>query len=282
MEISFKTWIIEKHIFNEVAELVKPISKISKAIIIKNKGTWKERPVIQYKFTTSIGNVVKVHFEKFEDFSYDVMFYVNDNQYDNSSSTKDHFRDFEILGNVLWLIKQKLDKLKVKKFTFIAQTGERDTKIVRGLDINKYKQRFFFYLNQLKDSINSYNVKMIEPNYDLYKKFNKPIPLPKPDVDKDLFIKIFKTIENLVNSNSSLEDILNNTYSQFENLNKFIDTTEFLKSFRDLSNAIESNSSQGWRRHLNRREIVWEKLMRKYFPDWNISKFGSKFELTKK
>lgn len=274
---SFKDFLL-----NEIAEPTKPINKVSKTNIKKDAGTWRERPVLQYKFKTTNGNEVKVHFEKTEENTYDVMFYVNDTQYDNASSNEKDKRDVEILGNVLWIIKQKSEQLKIKKLTFTAQTGQNDIKTIRNLDINKYKKIFIGFLNELKLKLNNYKVKLIEPNKQLYLKLNRPIPLAKPDVDKELFDKIFKKIEQLIQNNESIEDVFNNTYHNFEELKKVgIDTAGFLNSFRDLSNAIQSNSPSGWNRSLNRREVVWEKLVNRYFSDWNVNKHGTKFELTR-
>lgn len=273
--IDFHQWL------NEVAEPVKPINKIHRRNITKNGGTWQEKKVLEFKFRTNIGNEVKVHFDKIEDGFYDVMFYVNDTQHDDASQNNEN-RDAEILGNVLWIIKNKSDLLGIQKLKFQAQTGEGDTKIVKNLDVNKYKNYALQLLSNLASSINSYQVKMIQPNVDLWKKLNRPIPPDRPDVDKALFNKIIVQFENLIQSNQSIQDLLNNTYHKFEELNKFgIDTTEFLKTIKNLSNAIESNTPWGWRRTINRRAVLWEKLMTRYFPDWTLKKDGNFFELTR-
>lgn len=271
---SFKVFL------NEIAEPAKPSNKVSRSTITKDGGTWKERPVTQFKFQTSTGNEVKIHFEKIEENSYDVMFYVNDTQYDNAGVNA--ARDPEILANVLWVIRQKCDQLKVKKLSFTAQTGERDIKNIRNLDVSKYKLAFLQQLEKLKFDLGNYQPKLIEPNASLYAKLNRPVPPARPDVDKSLLQVIFNKIEQLLASGESLEDLLNNTYHRFEELQKFgFDVGDFLTSFRNLSNAIESNSPAGWNRRVNRREVVWQRLVTKYFPDWHLSKQGTKFELTR-
>jgi len=275
--ISFKDFLLI-----EIAEPIKPLKKISKTIIKKDAGTWKERPVIQYKFKTTNGNEIKIHFEKKETNIYDVMFYVNDTQNDDASSTEKDTRDKEILANVVWMIKQKANQLKINQLTFIAQIGKNDRKNVKNLNIEKYKKPFLENLNKLKFELNKYQTKLIEPNHSIYIKLNKPIPPARPDVDKDLFNKIFQEIEQLIHNNQSLETLLNNTYHIFENLKiSGININEFLKSFEDLSNAIQSNLPSGWNKYSNRREVVWEKIVNRYFSDWNVLKDGTKFELTR-
>lgn len=272
---SFKSFLL-----TEIAEPTKPFNKIKKNYIKKDQSTWKERKVIQYKFITNNGNEVKIHFEKIKPNTYDVMFYVNDSQFDDASKSEENIRDKEILGNVLWIIKQKCNKLKINELTFTAQTGQKDIKNVKNLDVNKYKIPFLLLLNKIKSQINAHQPKIIEPNYTLYAKLNRQPPPPKPDLDKDLFNKIFEKIKQLVDNNQPLENVFNNTYHQFEQLkNVNIDPNEFLKSFSNLSNAIQSNQPQGWNRSINRREILWEKLFNKFFPDWKLIKYGTKFQL---
>jgi hypothetical protein len=273
--INFRQWL------NEVAEPAKPINKIYRRSITKNGGTWKEKKVLEFKFKTNNENEVKVHFDKIEDGFYDVMFYVNDTQHDDASQNDD-IRDSEILGNVLWIIKNKSDQLGINKLKFQAQKGEGDTKIIRNLDVSKYKNHALQLLNNLAARVNSYQVKMIKPNVDLWKKLNRPIPPEKPDLDQPSLNKLIIEFQKLIESNQSIKELLNNNLYKLEELNKLgIDTTEFLNVIKNLSNAIESNMPWGWRRNLNRRAIVWEKLVNKYFADWILKKDGVNFELTR-
>lgn len=286
--MKFKKW------FNliEIAEPSRPLGNVSRHKITKDRGTYKQRGVLEFRFKTTLGNDIKLHFEKLrdEEDGYDIMFYVNDTQFDTASGSQ---RDNEILGNILWLIKKKADLLNANILTFTAQKGDGDTRIIRGLDINNYKPNALLELDKMRKMISNHQVQMLKKDAALYIKLNRPIPPDYPDVDKEKYFKILSEYEFIINSIAThsnkqtpylpLQDLLNNTTHLFEQLDLFgINSKKFIDSMKLLSDAEESNTEIGLMKHRNRREFVWEKLVKKHLSDWIVDKQGTKFKLTRK
>lgn len=160
----------------EIAEPQKP-NNVSSKKITKDGGTWKERKVNEFQFKTSIGNLVKIHFDRKDHDAYSVMFYVNDTQYDDASKTDGSVRDPEIIPGVIWTIKDKVKRLKAKEVEFEAQTGDGDIKNIRNLNIDEFRPAALTEIENLKRQFNAYQVTMIEPNVAIYKKLGRPVPL---------------------------------------------------------------------------------------------------------
>jgi len=273
--MSFRAWL------NEVAEPRRPDSKVSRRNIVKSGGTWRERKVIEFQFQTQQGNRVKVHFDRKEPEEYDVMFYVNDTQFDDASGG----RDPEILSGVLWTIRTKADSLKANVLTFEAQTGDGDRKVIRNLDFSGYKDQALRLLSKFKQDISSHVVSMIEPNAAIYLKLNRPVPAARPDINKSIWFKFIENLMSLISTDGQIKNILDQfkTSIHLNNLDRHIDTRELLVVLQNLSNALESRTEAGWIRHQNRREIIWGKLVERYLSDiWNMEKIGTKFYLTRK
>ena len=270
--MNFKNWLLIK----EIAEPVRPSGKVSLRNIVKDGGTWRSRSVKEYKFQTTKGNEVKLHFDKLNDENgYDVMFYVNDTQYDDASGG-----DSEILGNVLWLMRKKADQLKADVLTFTAQNGAGDVRVIRNMDINRFKPVALQELAKMRNMIISHQVKMMKPNAELFARLGRAVPPDYPDLDKDKYLKILSAYELQIDS---VGDLLNNTTHLFQDLGRLnIDASGFIDAMKRLWEAQESNTERGFQRHRNRREFVWEKLMNRYFSDWLMEKNGVKFRLSRK
>lgn len=270
--MKFKEWLL----INEIAEPVRPLGKVGLRNIIKNGGTWRSRKVREYRFKTTKGNEVKLHFDKLNDENgYDVMFYVNDTQYDNASGG-----DSEILGNVLWLMRKKADQLKAEVLTFTAQKGDGDTKIIRNMDVSRFKPVALQELGKLRGAIISYQIKMVQPKAEIFVRLGRPVPPNYPDLDKEKYLKILSAYEMQIDS---LGDLVNNTTHLFQDLSRLgIDASNFIVAMKRLWSAQESNTDRGFQSHRNRREFVWEKLMKRHFSDWMMEKDGVKFRLSRK
>jgi len=287
--MKFKEWFS----LNEISEPSRPLGNVTRHKITKDAGTYLQRGVLEFRFKTTKGNEIKLHFEKLKDEEngYDIMFYVNDTQFDAASGSQ---RDSEILGNILWLIRKKANLLNAKILTFTAQKGDGDTKIIRGLDINLYKPNALLELDKMRKIISHHQVQMLKKDAALYIKLNRPVPPDYPDVDKEKYLKILSKYEFIINNithvskqsttpYSPLHDLLNNTMHLFEQLDEFgINSKKFIDSVKLLSDAEESNTERGLSKHRNRREFIWEKLVKKHLSDWIIDKQGTKFKLTRK
>lgn len=270
--------------FNEIAELAKPSSKVRRQTIIKDKGTNVARRVIQFQWTTKIGNVIKLMFEPKGDDTYSVMFYVNDVLYDFASQKGEFndvdgkqiffgdMRDVEILGNVFYLMKLKANQLHAKQLTFRAHQGEKDERFVTGLDPEQYKKLIPSLIAQLKRYINE--PEFIPPNntiIGLYKKLNKPIPDQVPHKVHSLL----KSIEEKVNNNEEIDDLIYSLDNQYPN-------HELVQVLKKYNNAIKSNTPIGLIIKRNRRKNVYKRILERYFTgEWHISIKDDYFELTR-
>lgn len=270
--------------FNEIAELAKPSSKVRRQTIIKDKGTNVAHRVIQFQWTTKIGNVIKLMFEPKGDDTYSVMFYVNDVLYDfasrkgefNDVAGKQTFsgdmRDIEILGNVFYLMKLKANQLHAKQLNFRAHQGEKDERVVTGLDPEQYKKLIPSLIAKLKRDINE--PEFIPPNdtiIGLYKKLNKPVPDQVPHKVHSLL----KSIEERVGKNEEIDDLIYPLENQYPNH----ELAQVLKRYND---AVKSNTPMGLVIKRNRRKNVYKRIVERYFADeWNISIKGDYFELTR-
>lgn len=272
--MEFKEWLL----ITEIAEPVRPLGKVAFRNIIKDGSTWRSRSVKEYRFKTTKGNEVKLHFDKLNDESngYDVMFYVNDTQYDNASGG-----DSEILGNVLWLMRRKADQLKANVLTFTAQKGDGDIKVIRNMDISRFKPVALQELAKMRSIIGSYQVKMVKPKAELFARLGRPVPPDYPDLDKEKYLKILSAYESQIDS---VGELVTNTTHLFQDLSRLgIDASSFTDAMKRLWDAQESNTERGFHSHRNRREFVWEKLMNRHFStDWSIEKSGVKFRLSRK
>ena len=125
--MNFKEWLL-----NETIDLIKP-KKTTKRSVIKNKGTNTAKEIIEYQFTTPIGNDVKVHFIPQDKDSYEIQFYVNDKMYDNATEKENSIRDPHVLSGVLYIMKNKAKQLKAQELSLTARTGAGDYKTVRNI-----------------------------------------------------------------------------------------------------------------------------------------------------
>jgi hypothetical protein len=264
--------------FNEIVEPIKTTAK--RRNIIKNAGTMRATPVIEYQFRTSLGNLVKLHFRLKDEspLTYDVSFYVNDTQYDDASRTDGNNRDPEILGKVLYLIRSKADLLKAEEIHFLAQKGEGDVKVVRNLNIEEYKPNALQQLNLLKQWLQRYEVKMIEPNKEVYLKLRRPIPPARPDIDVERWVRVIDECMALVIKGQTLDmnNLEGSMYTQSIATN-YPQHKALIEALRNYTNAILSNTDSGFHKRKNRRASLYSKLLNRYFSDWDIEQSNDSF-----
>lgn len=282
--LEFKKWIL-----NEIVELKKPANPIKKRNFIKNPGTNRPTQVIEYKFITKMKNEVKIHFDVNGDDEYRIIFYVNNTLFSDSSKKEGIDRDPEILAGVFHTVKEKAKKLGAKKLRFEAYKNEEDNKVVKNIKLEPLKEKLLYDLKILYQNLSNHKVTMIPPSerqIEIAKKFNRQIG-PKPDVDVE---KLIKELNDVVNAVSQTND-----ENKFETLNKvgmffgnielriYPNSEEVYKSLTNFRNAIMSHSDQGFTVQKNRRKIIYEKLIQRYFLDeWNYEIYGDSFYLTKK
>lgn len=283
--LEFKKWIL-----NEIVELKKPANPIKKRNFIKNPGTNRPTQVIEYKFITKMKNEVKIHFDVNGNDEYRIIFYVNNTVFRNSSKKEEGVdRDPEILAGVFHTVKEKAKKLGAKKLRFEAYKNEEDNKVVKNIKLEPLKEKLLYDLKILYQNLLNHKVTMIPPSerqIEIAKKFNRQIG-PKPDVDVESLTK-------------QLNDVINAVYetndsNKFETLHKlgmlvgdielkiYPNSEEVYKSLSNFRNAIMSHSDQGFTIRKNKRKMIYEKLIQRYFLDeWNYEMYGDSFYLTKK
>ena len=242
-------------------------------------------------FTTSKGNKVKVLFDIQNDGEgkvVDINFYVNDTHYDDASTNSGKYNnDFEILSGVLYLAKSFVARGKYDKIKFVAQKGSGDHKVIRNLDIGKYEERYSQSLKRLLADIERFapSEEQIElarnRAINMKAKFNKEVSSEVVEKDKLLLV-----INELLGSlrGISFEDF-NRLDLAIKRLDRTIDSWDSYKEFYSASvklrEAFQSNTDMGFMSSRNRRASLYKKLVKKYFPDWDLDISGNYFELTR-
>lgn len=275
----FKTWLLQ-----EVAEPRKPQTNVRRNTLIKDKGTNVARKIIQYTWKTPYGNTVKLQFEPKGNGEYFVIFYVNDVLFDYGSklglADKDATRDSEILSNVFYVLKDKADKLKATALTFHGHSSDRDTKVIRNLDIQPYKTKALAELNKFVQFLQNHQVKMIPPSQtmiNLHQKLGKPMPEAKPDIDVERWLAFAEELENAIDKGWDGDYVYRLQTAEglgLPNVNNLI------ASLKDFNNAVESHTERGYQRTKNRRTAVYKRILDKHFSDkWDIQITGNNFRL---
>jgi hypothetical protein len=259
-----------KEPLNESIEPQKPSNKIIKKTIRKNKGTASESIWKQYEFTTSKGNNVKVQI-KDRDNSAEVIFYVNDKLDETSRE-----RDSEVLNGVLYIlgtIKDNYDEI-----TFSAWSDKGDSKEIQD-NTEVVKKEFSDSLKSFKNAVEQYEPieePMTAERMAILKKFNLS-PTKRFDIDKPKVLDILETIESDLSNTQTMDFV-----RQIENigygkkLSTFEGYEEFLRKGKKLGNLL-----RGIKTNRNRRQDVYEKLVKRYLPGWNLELFAGHFTIRK-
>jgi hypothetical protein len=278
--LKFSDYVLKR--IDEIAEPIK--TNAIRRMVTKHGGTWREKKVVEYKFKTSLGNEVKIHFDKISENpkAYNVVFYVNDTQYDDASKTEGSVRDPEVLGKVVYLIRKKSDDLKAQEIQFVAQKGKGDIKVIRNIDVNKYKPNALFEINKFYNAIVNHQVNMIPAKRELFARLNIPVPPDRPSINKEKWLRIINGVkESIVEEKIINVDELE-TSIYLDKINDYIDTSRLVESLRNYANAVISNTGLGWIKNQNRRESLYSRLVEKYFADWDVEKKGDSFILRRK
>lgn len=276
--IKFQTWL-------EIVDPIKPFGKVRKSKFIKNQGTNTARPAIRYSWTTKLGNIVTLHFIQKDQDAYEVIFYVNNTMYDDAATNQENGRDPEILSGIIYLIKDRADRIGANKLEFEAYHSDADTKILRGIDSNLYKYKALLELNKFHKIVQAYEPKLIPPTQikiDLWKRLGRGDPKPLYDISKDMWIRSIRNTEEAIKNNSRIADFIDSLkINDFNFLN--YDISNLIEVLTNFDNALESNSEQGLRRVKNRRAAIYSKLIDRIMTnDWNIERYGNRFYLTRK
>lgn len=277
--------------FRQWLEIVEPYnpSGVRKSNIVKDKGTNRAKEAIQFRWKTKLGNVVKLHFDYDGPNAYTVVFYVNGTLFDNAAVNQNNGRDPEILAGIFYLLKEKANQLKADKLSFRGQDSESDTKTIRNIDPNQYKELALKELNAFSQVINNHQVQMIPPTQskiDLYKRLNRDDPQPMPDFNKPLWLKWLQNIHNEIKMGNRITNFIDQLktgmgVSDFKNIN--VNLKSLIETLTNFDNAVISNSPEGWQRTKNRRTIIYTKLVNRYMSqDWNIEINGNWFYLTRR
>jgi len=278
----FRTWL-------EVVELSKPHGRVHRSIIVKDKGTNVAKESTQFKWTTALGNVVKLQFDHDGPNSYRVMFYVNDTLFDDAASNQNNGRDPEILSGIFYLLKNKATALGAEQLTFTAHKSDADTKVIRNVDPEQYKRRALYELQQFASQVQNHQVQMVPPSetkINLWRKLKRGEPQPMPDFRQDLWLKWIQSIHSEISQNKPITQFFNQLKTgigvgDFSAINFSLD--KLTSALTDFDNAVASNSTEGWERTRNRRAAVYTKLVNRYLSDdWDIKIDGDWFRLTRK
>jgi hypothetical protein len=287
-------------ILNELLEPRKPGSAVKSSTVSVSGAQGSVSKISQQKFTTSKGNVVKVWFKPTQaddgNPSVEISFYVNDTLYDKSSTEgKDIANDFEILSGVGYLVNNTLNRKKLNHCTFLAYSGDRDTRTKFNIPPDKYLVNVNHLLKTLHDQIANFNptpdqlAAELERRNTLLARLNRPLETSVNMVDP-----------NLANALSQMHAFINQPFDEtsLERYSKLLtaiehssshyvyNNTSFPKVINDLHEfklIVRSYSKHGAEITSNRRASVYSKLIQKFFSDnWNIETQGAHFTLTRK
>jgi len=278
--MQFKQWL-------EFIDPVKP-KGVRKSSIVLNPGTNTARPVTQFSWKTSLGNVVKLHFQHTGPDEYTVIFYVNNTLFDDAPKNTVDGRDSEILPTVIHLLKTKADAINAKKLDFRAYKSENDSKVVRNLDDKTIVSDTLMHLDQLKNIISSHQIKMIPPSQqriDLFRKLNRPDPIPQPDINQKRWLNWIDNVKESIKNQQPfvLESALTELHSGTELDSIGYNSEKLISSLRELINVFKSRTPEGFIKVKNRRAEIYKKLMDRHMTDkWNVEIKGDYFYLTRK
>jgi hypothetical protein len=281
-KLDFKWWI------NEIVDVAKP-SGVRKSNIIKDKGTNVASPSTQFKWTTKLGNVVKLHFDHKGNDSYRIIFYVNDTLFDDAAKSNNG-RDPEILSGIFYLLKDRADRIGAQELNFTGHKSDGDTKIVRDINPDKYKANILFHLSQFDQVVSQHQVQMIPPSetkINLWKKLKRDYPPNSlPDFNQRIYQNSIERINSALKNNERVSSLIDGLKTG-EGTGDFnvigYDIKPLIASLSNYDNAIASNSPEGWRKTRNRRTSIYTKLLHRHMSsDWNIEIRGDSFELTRK
>jgi hypothetical protein len=263
-----------------LTELYDPVipSNVKYSIVTKSGVQGSVKKISQYSFKTSQGNDVKVHFSlNNEKSSANVVFYVNNTLYDNSSGEYDP----EILSSVLGIIRKVANQRKLSELTFTAFSGAGDTKNVKNIPFNT--EKFLHTLSKTKHEIEKHEVKMLPPSSISIKIAQSygVEPKSRPEFNKE---ELLSLLEKLSVTNFTIDSI--HPIQELENLNlgKIISSWDnFLKELGQLKKHILSKTEQGLTVTKNRRESIYSRLIDRFFSsEWNVEKQYDHFTLTRK
>lgn len=288
-----------KEAWKQLDEYIEPTyPKGVKSSIFKKRGVQGSViPIKQYKFTTSKGNDVKVHFKVTEEDggitkNADIVFYVNDTLDDSSSQKGGSATDSEILSGVLGIISKVSDRLNFDTMTFEAWSGEGDVKTIKGLDFSKMKDDLLNRLKKFLSNVKNTEPKILEPTErmrELAAQFGRD-PVYRPEFDKEKLITIItKAINFIKEENPFIEGILRYIENEYTGevgsvvFKIFPEFTEIHEMLKKAEKIILSNTKEGYKQKRNRREAIYTKLINRYFADkWEISKYYDKFTMVRK
>jgi hypothetical protein len=280
--MNFRTWL-------EIVEPVKPVG-VRRTNIVKDKGTNVANAAIQFKWTTKLGNVVKLHFDHDgQENAYRVVFYVNDTLYDDAAKNLQNGRDSEILSGIFYLLTSKADKIGAEQLSFRGQKSDGDTRTVRNVDPDKYKMKAMIELRKFAQEVQQHQVQMVPPSetkINLWQKLNRGDPQPMPDFRKDIWTKWVANVNSAIEGTGQLSDLVNQLKTgigvgDFTILYNNLDP--LINALTNLSNAFISNSPEGWKKTKNRRTAIYTKLVQRHMAnEWDIKINGDWFYLTRK
>lgn len=236
----------------------------------------------QYRFTTPQGNDVKVLFKigPVDTDEADVIFYVNDTLDDGASGGLDP----AILAGVLGIVKKVADRRKLNTITFEAWSGQGDNKIVRGL--REQPEVFAKSAAPVLKWTEENEPEMLPPTerqIELAEKFGREAK-PRPSWPKEQLEKALGHLMAYSNDGSPVfASAVNDLERSFGQMDGVIPGWgDMMHHARKLADARMSNTEHGLRVTRNRREAVYDRLMKRHMPEWNVEKSYGFYTLTRK
>lgn len=290
---SFKDWLL-----SEIVELKQP-QNAKKSKHTFDSGTNTATSGYRFYFITSLGNKVDLLFKHIGNNDYQITFYVNGKLTDDVERNEDSSnRDPEILSGVFYLIKDRTKKMKINNIRFSAHKGKKDTKVVKNKNLTNNITNLKNAIFKLKDFISSYIPKNINhsPSMQLFATQNNRT-LRKTDLTEEQRNDVLSNCDKLsliINNLQSNSSCLNQISPIILIKNEIISIINYMKLENEslyyfetavdlLIKDIQSYREEGVEMQRNRREAVYEKLIKRHLSDeWNYKLSNTSFYLTRK
>lgn len=245
--LDFKKWII-----NEIVEPKKPFN----SVVFKGNND-KD---FSLNFKTSLGNSVSISFSIADDKYVEISFYVNGSHKETENKMTILGRDPEILPNVMFVVKNKIDELKINKVYFMAFEDDNDLKIAYKLNLDKTKQKILKECDKILRIITNKDHVLLINNFKLIISSlkNDASCLEQESKINVLFAKILSCIPN-----------------GFDSFEFYYNVNELKRQFKSYSDGTIIKD--------NRRVKVYTRLFERYFKDeWDLQVIGNTFLLKRK
>lgn len=246
-----------------LSEIIEPLTPkgVKHTRPVHNKGTNTAIQLEKYTYYTTNGNKVEIICKPQGTNRYDISFAVNGNLKNDKN-----FFDREVLKTVFTMLPKIADNLKMEEISIESFTDDYDTKVYKNLPDADL-------LNEL--------IKQIKTAIEIYERnLQKTVGQIKNYYEQELHM--LKYYLNFLNNKEGYKW----EYSSISELTRYIKNEDLETLYKKYRHAILSQRSEGVSVTGNRRHKIYQNLLPKFMPNWNIKDHSNMnyfaFTLTRK